>query len=120
MKSDKIEFDTRKTVQEIIDALRTFNCNIEKVESNDPFGGYGGGYGPAISVLMSGRGSALEGFRVVGSSFAEWGVQVTVDDLGNKRHVQLVAFGASGFQRNPPFWMPLSKDYRKQIANKIS
>lgn len=114
MKYEKIEFDTYKSVEEIINVLRTFKCKIEKVEYDDPFDGYGGSNVPAISVMMSGRGSAFEGLRVFGSSFAEWGVQVTVDDLANRRHVQLVAYGVR------PYWMPLSKDYRKQIAEKIS
>lgn len=90
MKTETIEFSTKKSLNEIIDAIRSFassqkRTSISKIESDDdPFGQ--GGNDPDIMVVLIGQPSALE--------WAErWGVQVYVIEMGSERHVRLVALG---------------------------
>ena len=92
MKTKTIEFSTRKSLNEIINALRSFassqkRTSISKIEQEtDPFGSTG--TIPDIMVVLDGQPSAL--------AWAEhWGVQVYVTDAGSERRVELVALGDS-------------------------
>ena len=87
MKANVIEFDTKKSVQRIVTILRSQVCQIDMLNA-DPFGSIGEPE-PAVAVLLQGR----EGLFKNG---VRWGVQAIVYDLGNKRHIELIALGESG------------------------
>lgn len=136
MKTDVIEFDTKKDVEQIANALRTFKCQMERLK-DDPLSN---GTPPAIAVVMCGKATMLDAFKHAGAGKSEWGVQVIVTDLGNRRHVELIALGESGVKQafsayratggglfsgygslsNQYFNIRHSKDYRDRIAEMIS
>ncbi len=132
MKTDAIEFDTLKTVQQITSALRSVKCQMERL-NDDPLADVDGGPHPVIAVLMTGRASFSDAFKHYGAGRSEWGVQVIVYDLGNKRHVELIALGESAMgaswrayaagnssMANQYFEIRHSKDYRDRIAQMIA
>ena len=125
---DQIEFDTQKTVSEIIDALRSFNCSIEEL-TDDPLSSYEAKQAADIEVLLTGGGGFLDGIRHYGVGHARWGVQVYVYELGNKRHITLVAVGMEGWSAAAAVFnvggrdfvsLTLSKDYRDRIAKTLA
>lgn len=89
VRSDAIEFDTQKTVQQITGALRSIKCQMDRLNNDDPLATADGGPQPVIAVSMVGN-ATLFG---LGSTL--WGVQAIVYELGNKRHVELIALGES-------------------------
>lgn len=127
LKSDQIEFDTQKSIQEITNALRSFRCSMDRLEG-DPLAGANGGPVPVIEVLMSGKATFVDAFKHFGAGMSGWGVQVIVYDLGNKRHVELVAVGERGLSvvwssyatQNNYYNLKHSKDYRDRIAQAIA
>lgn len=139
MKTDSIEFDTQKTVQQITGILRSVKCNMEQL-NDDPLAGADGGPRPVIAILMAGKASFADAFRHFGAGKSEWGVQVVVYDLGNKRHIEMVALGESGMgaawkaysatgggmfsgygsMANQYFNIRHSKDHRDQIAQMLA
>lgn len=139
MKTDAIEFDTQKTVQQITGVLRSVKCTMERLE-DDPLAGADGGPRPVIAVLMAGKASFADAFKHFGAGKSEWGVQVVVYDLGNKRHVEMVALGESGLKQafsayratgggmfsgygslaNAYINIRHSKDHRDQIAQMLA
>lgn len=132
MKTDAIEFDTQKTVQQITSALRTLQCQMNRL-NDDPLADADGGPRPVIAVLMAGRASFSDAFKHYGAGRSEWGVQVIVYDLGNKRHIELIALGESGMGAswrayasgnsslaNQYFNIRHSKDYRDRIAQMLA
>ena len=139
MKTDAIEFDTQKTVQQITSVLRSVKCTMERLE-DDPLAGIDGEPSPVIAVLMAGKASFADALKHPGSGKSEWGVQVYVYDLGNKCHVEMVALGESGMKQafraygatggrlfsgyaslaNAYFNIHHSKDYRDQIAQMLT
>ena len=125
---DQIEFDTQKTVQQIIDALRSFNCSIEELTS-DPLSSYETEEAADIEVLLTGGGGFIDAIRHFWVGHASWGVQVYVYELGNKRHVTLVAAGLEGWSAAAAIFnvggrdfpsLTLSKDYRDRIAQALA
>ena len=138
MKTDAIEFDTQKTVQEIANVLRSQKCDIEQL-TDDPLAGYDSGPTPVLAVLLAGKAKFSDAFKHPGAGKSEWGVQVVVYEFGNKRHVEMIALGESGFRQaigayaatggrasrgylslaNAYFNIRHSKDYRDQIAQKL-
>ena len=88
--TDAIEFDTQKTVQQITSALRSIKCQMDRLNSDDPLADADGGPKPVIAVLMVGNDTLF------GMGAKEWGVQVVAYELGNKRHIELIALGESG------------------------
>jgi len=126
MKSELIEFDTLKTIQQITGALRSFNCSMSKLEDDDPLASVDGTPQPAIAILMHGKASVSDAFKHYGAGMSEWGVQVIVYELGNKRHVELIALGESGMGSamagygNNYVNIRHSKDYRDRIAQMLA
>ena len=88
--SDAIEFDTQKTVQQITGVLRSIKCQMDRLNNDDPLATADGGPQPVIAVVMVGNDTLL------GMGAKQWGVQAIVYELGNKRHVALIALGESG------------------------
>ncbi len=133
-----IEFDTQKSVQQITSVLLSVKCTMGRLE-DDPLSGADGGPRPVIAVLMAGKASFGDAFKHFGAGLSEWGVQVVVYDLGNKRHVEMVALGeswkeqalkaygatggdlSSGYvaMANAYFNIRHSKDHRDQIAQML-
>lgn len=87
---DAIEFDTQKTVQQITGALRSIKCQMDRLNNDDPLAIADGGPQPIIAVVMTGNNTLF------GMGVKEWGVQLITYELGNKRHVELIALGESG------------------------
>lgn len=119
IRKDMVEFDTQKSVTEITNVLRSFDCQIERL-NQDPFEN---GPGSEVSVLLYGEPTFFERFKHTGGWISTWGVQVLVDDLGNRRHVILVALGENRFSataHDKRMGMAFSKDYRDKIATLIS
>ena len=81
IKSDTIEFDTQKSVAEITNVLRSFDCQIERL-NDDPLDS---GPKPEIAVLLMGKPGFKESLKHPGGAVSLWGVQTIVNDLG-KRH----------------------------------
>ncbi|MDR1604317.1 MAG: hypothetical protein LBS10_05945 [Gracilibacteraceae bacterium] len=123
MKTDAIEFDTMKNLRQIVSTLQSGKWAIEKLD--DPFDNVGGS-APDIAVLISGRASVVDAFKHFGAGKSEWAVQVIVTDLGNTRHVEMIALGESGFaaaragMNNQYFNIRHSKDHRNQIAQMLA
>lgn len=115
VKTDSISFDTQKSVSEIANALRSLNCEIQAL-NDDPLSS---GPKPAIAVICMGKPSVSDSFKHPGGATSLWGVQVIVDELGNRRHVELVALGQNlmgNTTYNKGFGMGFSRDYRDKIA----
>lgn len=115
MKTDAIEFDTQKSIDQITSAIRSFNCNVDRLES-DPLST---GAKPAIAVLMWANRSLADTLKH--PLWRQWGVQVIVTDLGNRRHIELVALGESALgaamaQTQRYFTIAASRYYRDKVA----
>ena len=94
MKTDAVEFDTRKKLDEIVNILQSFDCSIQGLNSN-AFGGQQAD----IEVLMEGLATMADAMKNAGAGKSHWGVQVIVYDMGKYRHVELIALGEkAGFQ----------------------
>lgn len=129
LKTDAIEFDTQKTVQQITNVLRSVKCQMQKLE-DDPLAGSDGSPQPVIALLMTGRVGFFEMFKhFVNGANSEWGVQIIVYDLGNKRHVEMVALGESAMGASWRGYVTgnhqhldirFSKDQRDQIAQMLA
>lgn len=116
---EAVEFDTGKTVSQIADVLRTFDCEVHKL-NDDPLNN---GPTSAISVLLVGQPKLTEMLHHVGGAVSVWGVQVIVDDLGNRRHVKLVALGQNQLgntRYNKGYGMGFSREYRDKIAQMLA
>ncbi len=119
IKKDSVEFDTEKSVSQITDAIRSFNCEIERLK-DDPLDN---GPAPAIAILMYGEPKFTDKFKHIGGAVSVWGVQVIVNDLGERRHVELVALGHNQFgnsQSNKGYGMGFSREYRDKIAQMLA
>lgn len=119
VKTESVEFDTQKTVGEITNVLRSFNCRIERL-NEDPLET---GPSSAIAVLCYGEPSFTDKFKHAGGATSVWGVQVIVHDLGNRRHVALVALGQNlmgNTAQNKGYGMGFSKEYRDKIAQMLA
>ena len=93
MKSDSVQFNTRKTLQQIIQVLNSFKCEIQSIQP-DPFAQDKAD----IEVVMIGMATMADAAKQFGAGKAQWGVQVYVYDMGKYRSVELVALGESGFK----------------------
>ena len=93
MKSDSVQFNTRKTLQHIIQVLNSFKCEIQSIQP-DPFAQDKAD----IEVVMIGMATMADAAKQFGAGKAQWGVQVYVYDMGKYRSVELVALGESGFK----------------------
>jgi len=100
LKTERAEFKTSKSVQEIADILRQasyqMNAQVEQIGNNDPLGGFG--EQPDLAVVFSGRLGFFGSFKHHrgNSALDIWGVQIYVYDRGNERGVELVALGEGG------------------------
>lgn len=129
LKTDAIEFDTQKTVQQITGVLRSVKCQMQKLE-DDPLAGSDGSPQPVLALLMTGKVGFFEMFKhLSGSAHSEWGVQIIVYDLGNKRHIDMVALGESAIGASWRGYVTgnhqhldirFSKDKRDQIAQMLA
>ena len=77
MKTESIQFDTRKDLNQIADVLRSAGGQIEKIQG-DPLG--------RLGAERRGLLKLVAGY---------WAVQVYVLDQGSSRHVELIALGES-------------------------
>ena len=126
---ESIQFDTKKTVQEIANVLRSYRGNMEKLDS-DPLAGIGGGAAEAIAVVIWDEVRGLgEMLRHPASKGASWAVQVYVYDRGEARHIELVALGKSSGSMwlsgaigrgNRSYHLGFSKDHRDELAKLLS
>lgn len=97
LKTERAEFKTSKSVQEIANILRQasyqMKADVEQIGNNDPLGGFG--EQPDLAVAFSGRLGLLGGLKHFRGNAANdiWGVQIYVYDTGNERGVELVALG---------------------------
>lgn len=121
LKTDTIEFDTQKDINQIANALRSFGGDIEKID-DDPIA-----VGPRadIAVVLSGRVGFIGGFKHFrpGASHNSWGVQVFVHDLGNRRHIELIALGETSFNSKTPYGLlnlGASKEKRDALAQTLA
>ncbi len=89
MKTESIQFDTRKDLNQIADVLRSAGGQIEKIQG-DPLGGFGASK-QDIEVVISGE--ERKGLLKLVAGY--WAVQVYVLDQGTSRHVELIALGES-------------------------
>ena len=137
MKTEAIEFDTMKDVNQIVNILRSQKGQIEKLE-DDPFAGADGSIQPVVAVILYGKASLGDAFKHFGAGKSEWGVQIYVYDLGTKRHIELIALGESamksafsayratgggagyGSLANQYFNIRHSRDHRDQIAQLLA
>ena len=72
---------------------------------------------------MVGNPKLTDKFKHVGGAVSVWGVQVIVDDLGDRRHVRLVALGQNQFGNSTydkGFGMGFSREYRDKIAELLA
>ena len=94
-KVDSIEFSTSKDLQQISLDLRgianQLRADVDAIE-DDPIPDFGPK--PEISVVLSAR-LGMKLFGNGGSPNNYWAVQVYVTDLGEERHIELVAIGES-------------------------
>ncbi|MCM1264074.1 MAG: hypothetical protein NC313_15285 [Butyrivibrio sp.] len=124
MKTDTIEFDTKKDINQIVNALKSLRkANIQKL-NDDPFGNVGG-VSPDIAVLVDGKASIIDNLKHISAGGRDlWGVQVYVTDMGSARHVELVALGENGLaaalSQSYRYTMAVSRDYRDKIAQMIA
>ena len=93
MKSDSVQFNTRMTLQQIVQVLNSYKCQIQSIQS-DPFAQDKAD----IEVVMVGMATMADAAMHVGAGKSQWGVQVYVYDMGKYRSVELVALGESGFK----------------------
>lgn len=132
MKTDSIQFDTRKDLNQIANVLRATGGQIEKI-NNDALGGLGTSSAD-IEVVISGE----ERKGLFNSVAGYWAVQVYVIDQGAARHVELIALGestmtkimsgakygsnvmAAALSRERFFEMKFSKIHRDEIARALS
>ncbi len=115
VKSDSIEFDTQKDINQIRNALSSLRCQAQALNDNP----LAGGPQPALAVLLVGEPSFTDKFKHAGGATSVWGVQVVVTDLGNRRHVELVALGQNlmgNTAQNKGYGMGFSREYRDKIA----
>ena len=117
MKTDAINFNTTKSVQEVVNIIRnaasSMKAEITKLDE-DPFGNIGG-YVPAIAVGLSG--SNILGFGPRG-----WGMHVYVTDLGSSCEIELIALGDGVMQKMSGrafFDLGLGKRHRDKLANML-
>lgn len=132
MKTDSIQFDTRKDLNQIANVLRATGGQIEKI-NDDALGGLGTSSAD-IEVVISGE--ERKGlFKAVAGY---WAVQVYVTDQGAARHVELIALGestmtkimsgvkygsnvlAAALSQERFFEMKFSKIHRDEIARALS
>ena len=121
MKTETIKIKTSKSVQQISNALRTFNCNVDHY--TDPLQTE---Y-PSLSVMMYGRPRFLELFSHPGGADALWEVHVAVHERPDHCMVILTAVGTGYWgagwhkyktgEKSP--MIEFSKDYMYQIAQVI-
>ena len=119
IKTEAVEFDTQKTMNQIAKALRSFNCQMERLD-DDPLSN---GSDSDIAVLMSGEPGFTDKFKHPGGATSVWGVQVYVVDLGNHRHVKLVALGQNIMGNRTyakGYGLGFSRDYRDKIASMLA
>lgn len=101
MKTDSVEFSTRRTVQEIANLLRQAagetKASIEKIGANDPLGGFD--KAAEIEVVLSGQVGFFGGMKHFrpGAANNIWAVQAYVTDTGDSRHIELIALGEGPF-----------------------
>lgn len=115
VKTDGIEFDTQKSVDQITSVIRSINCQVERLNDNP----LDSGPRPALAVLLVGQPGFTDKFKHAGGATSLWGVQVIVTDLGNRRHVELIALGQNlmgNTTYNKGYGMGFSRDYRDKIA----
>lgn len=93
IKTDAVKFDTNKDVCEISNILSSMKkCQIGDLDK----GSFKeGNTFPAIAVLITGKATMADAFKHFGATKSEWGVQVVVFDLEEKRRVLVVALGES-------------------------
>ena len=126
---ESIQFDTRKTVQEIANVLRSYGGNMEKLNS-DPLAGISGGETEAIAIVIW---DEVRGFREMmkhpASKGAAWAVQVYVYEQGEARHIELVALGKSSGSMwlsgaigrgNRTYHLGFSRDHRDELAKLLA
>lgn len=133
MKTDAIEFETYKTVQEIARVLRAQECDIDYLE-DDPLSEYDDGPASALAVSLEGKVKFRDAFKhILGGGGKKWGVQVVVYELGNARLVLMIALGECGFwpamsaygspdyisRATAYFNMRQGKDHRDRIAEQL-
>lgn len=139
LKTDAIEFDTQKTVQEIANVLHSQKCTIEQLTANDSLVEHDDNPTPALAVLLTGKAKFVDSLKHFGAGKSEWGVQVIVYELGSKRHVGMIALGESGLKQamsaygatggsmsrgygklaNAYLNIRHSRDYRNRIAEQL-
>ena len=127
--SESFQFDTKKTVREIANVLRSYRGNKEKLK-DDPLAGAGGDAREAIAVVIW---DEVRGFKEMlkhpASKGASWAVQAYVYEQGTFRHIELVALGrSSGImwlsgavgRGNRTFHLGFSKDHRDELAKLLA
>ena len=133
MLSEQIEIYSQMTVQEILTTLRSVKCQMERLQEDQLEMG-NSKQNPDIAVLMSGRVTFSEAFKRAGTGRCKWGVQAVVYDLGNKRHIKLIAIGEKSALRQSfhvayvdsaasaedYYHIKQSIDYRDRIAQLFS
>lgn len=119
IKTDEVQFDTLKSVSQITSVIRSLDCKIERLEydalDDNPVS--------AIAVLLTGEPNFKDMLKhPSGSLVRVWGVQVIVDDLGDRRHVTLIALGQNGVgtYNDKSLGMAFSRDYRNKIAEMLA
>ena len=126
IKTDSTELVTDKSLQQIANGIReaasVLNAQVDEL-NDDTLGKFGDKCD--IEVVLSGNVglfSGLKHFRPGGANNI-WGVQVFVSDLGDKRHIELIALGegvfAGGLFSNGAGILNLgvSKDKRDKIIS---
>ena len=118
MKTDIVDFNTAKSLQEISNIVRNYasraNADIVKLD-DDPFGAAGG---PADDIAVGLCGNNIFGFGTRG-----WGVRVYVIDLGSTCAVKLAALGDGLMQAMSGgefFDLRLSKKHRDNLASMLA
>lgn len=119
VKTDQIEFDTQKDVNQITSILRSINCRVESLDENP----LNNGPRPAIAVTLIGQPTFKDSLKHAGGATSLWGVEVVVTDLGDRRHIELTALGQSlmgNTAYNKGFGMGFSREYRDKIAQMLA
>lgn len=120
IKLEEIELDTKKSVDEIASLIRSLKCTIRRL--NDPLN-QDHPSTPSINVELVGEPRFTEKLKHVGGAASYWGVDITVFDMGDHRHVILTSLGQNTFSKdkdNKGFGMGFSREYRDKIAAMIS